>query len=315
MERRSVATRRRHDYADSAFRHADRPDSGPRHPVRNDRRLPADARPGPCPGAKSARRACRGDGVRHFRTRRRPAPRSLHCRKTDSTSISAVLSAGNTITVNYTDTATNTPHTITLDAGRRSVGPCRSSNTATNAPNDTVFGIDFSGGMGSVIAQINAALTGTGMTASNPAGTTLEVLDDGAGQHGRREFVVRHVNGDRHSQGAPPSFRCLLTVQRSLYGGYYVHAARESIGLARRIAVNPAVAADPSTLSPFSLALPPATTRDRISYMQQLTGRIADVFVEHRYWHRRSAVHRVAHHLSPPGSSASRARPRHLPTT
>ena len=90
------------------------------------------------------------------------------------------LSEGNTITVNYTDTATNTQHTITLV---RVDDPAALplANTATATANDTVFGIDFSGGIGSVVAQINAAFAGTGMAASNPAGTTLEVLDDGAG--------------------------------------------------------------------------------------------------------------------------------------
>src|SRR4029078_9494710 len=91
----------------------------------------------------------------------------------------AGLLAGNTITINYTDTATNTPHVITLVPGAApSALPL--SNTATGAANDTVFGINFSGGMASVITQINTALTGTGMTASNPSGTTLEILDDGA---------------------------------------------------------------------------------------------------------------------------------------
>ena len=76
------------------------------------------------------------------------------------------LSAGNTVTINYTDTATSTPHTITLvRVDDPSALPL--SNTATATANDTVFGINFSGGMGSVVTQINAALTGTGMTASN----------------------------------------------------------------------------------------------------------------------------------------------------
>ena len=88
------------------------------------------------------------------------------------------LSAGNTVTINYTDTATSTPHTITLvRVDDPSALPL--SNTATATANDTVFGIDFSGGMGSVVTQINAALTGTGMTASN-SGTVLQILDDGA---------------------------------------------------------------------------------------------------------------------------------------
>jgi flagellar hook-associated protein 1 len=90
----------------------------------------------------------------------------------------ADLLAGNTITINYTDTATTTAHTITL-VRVEDPSALPLSNTATATANDTVFGIDFSGGMASVITQINTALTGTGMTASNPGGTTLEILDDG----------------------------------------------------------------------------------------------------------------------------------------
>src|SRR6187397_1990676 len=90
----------------------------------------------------------------------------------------ADLLAGNTITINYTDVTTSTQHTITLvRVDDPSALPL--PNTATATANDTVFGIDFSGGMGSVVTQINAALTGTGMTASN-SGTVLQILDDGA---------------------------------------------------------------------------------------------------------------------------------------
>ncbi len=89
------------------------------------------------------------------------------------------LSAGNTVTVNYTDVGTGTSHTMTLvRVDDPAVLPL--ANSVTTAPNDTVVGIDFSGGLASAITQINAAFASTGMTASNPSGTTLEILDDGA---------------------------------------------------------------------------------------------------------------------------------------
>ena len=47
------------------------------------------------------------------------------------------------------------------------------SNTATTDPNDTVIGVDFSGGPASVAAQLNTALGATGLQFSNPSGTTL----------------------------------------------------------------------------------------------------------------------------------------------
>ena len=54
------------------------------------------------------------------------------------------------------------------------------TNSATLDPNDQVIGIDFSGGMASVVTQLNAAL-GAAPTCSSPtSGSTLRVLDDGA---------------------------------------------------------------------------------------------------------------------------------------
>ena len=52
-------------------------------------------------------------------------------------------------------------------------------NSATADPNDEVIGVDFSGGLASVVTQLNA-LFGAKLQFSNPSGTTLQVLDDGA---------------------------------------------------------------------------------------------------------------------------------------
>lgn len=57
------------------------------------------------------------------------------------------------------------------------------ANDVTADPNDLVIGVDFSGGMGSVVTQINAALGAAGVfggaiTVSNPSGDVLRFLDD-----------------------------------------------------------------------------------------------------------------------------------------
>ncbi len=89
------------------------------------------------------------------------------------------LQNGNTINITYTDAATNTKHNITIvRVDDPSALPL--ANSATADPNDKVVGIDFSGGMASVVSQLNAALGGTNVQFSNPAGSTLRVLDDGA---------------------------------------------------------------------------------------------------------------------------------------
>jgi len=179
------------------------------------------------------------------------------------------LSAGNSITINYTDTLTNTPHTMTLvRVDDPSALPL--SNTATATANDTVFGIDFSGGMGSVVAQINTALTGTGMTASNPAGNTLEILDDGAGNTVDVNSVSSTATVTTLAGGSAEL--PLFTDGSSPYTGAITARGSQSLGLAGRIAVNPAVAADPSSLVVFQPGTAAGdSTRPDFIY-QRLTG-------------------------------------------
>ena len=178
------------------------------------------------------------------------------------------LSQGNKITINYTDTATNTPHTISLV---RVDDPAALplANTATATANDTVFGIDFSGGMASVITQINAALAGTGMTASNPSGTTLEVLDDGLGNTVKVNSLSTTTTVTSLAGGSAEF--PLFTDGSAPYTGAITSRGSEMLGLAARIAVNPGVVADPSTLVTYQpgTAVGDSTRPDFI--FQQLT--------------------------------------------
>ena len=86
---------------------------------------------------------------------------------------------GNSINLTYTDTATNTPHQITIvrvDDPTALPLP----NTAAS-PNDKVIGVNFQGGLASIVAQLTAAVGNTNLQFSNPSGQTLRVLDNGAG--------------------------------------------------------------------------------------------------------------------------------------
>jgi flagellar hook-associated protein 1 FlgK len=88
--------------------------------------------------------------------------------------ISGVL-PGNSVQLTYTDSG-NTAHTIdivSLGAG----GSLPLQNSPSN-PNDETIGIDFSGGLNSVVSQLNAAF-GSVLQFSN-AGGTLQVLNAGA---------------------------------------------------------------------------------------------------------------------------------------
>jgi len=179
------------------------------------------------------------------------------------------LSQGNTVTINYTDTATNTPHTITLV---RVDDPAALplSNTATATANDSVFGINFSGGMASVITQINAALTGTGMSASNPSGTTLEVLDDGAANTVDVNSVsaTKTVTGLLSGSAELP----LFTDGSTPFTGAITSRGSQVTGLAARITVNPSVVADPSSLVAYQSGTAAGDSTRPDFILQQLTG-------------------------------------------
>src|SRR4030088_379878 len=84
---------------------------------------------------------------------------------------------GNTINLTYTDSATNTQHNVTIV---RVDDPAALplSNAGAN-PNNQVIGVNFSGGMASVVSQLNSAFGTANLQFSNPAGSTLRVLDNG----------------------------------------------------------------------------------------------------------------------------------------
>jgi flagellar hook-associated protein 1 FlgK len=159
------------------------------------------------------------------------------------------LSAGNTVTINYTNSLTGTPSTLTLmRVDDPSVLPL--PNTATSSPNDKVVGIDFSGGMSSVWGQISAALGSTGMVASNPSGTTLRVLNDGAGNIVKVNSVAATTTQTSLTGGsASLSF---FTDGGVPYTGAITALGSQSIGLAGRISVNSDLVADPSKLVSYA---------------------------------------------------------------
>jgi flagellar hook-associated protein 1 FlgK len=153
------------------------------------------------------------------------------------------LSNGNTIQVSYTD-GSNIEHNITIvRVDDPTALPL--SNSVTADPNDTVIGVDFSGGPASVAAQLNIALGSTGLQFSNPSGTTLQVLDSGPST-----ITVNGVSTTTTATsltggtGALP----LYVDGTTPYSGAITASGSESTGYAGRIEVNPAIIANPSSL-------------------------------------------------------------------
>jgi flagellar hook-associated protein 1 FlgK len=178
------------------------------------------------------------------------------------------MSAGNKITINYTDSLTHTARTISLvRVDDTTALPL--SNGATVSPNDKVFGINFAGGMSSVMAQITSALGGTGMVASNPSGNTLEVLDDGAGNIVDVTSVTTTKTATSLLGGSAelPFF----TDGTQPYTGAATALGSQSIGFAGRISINAALLADPSKLVTYQAGTAAGDSTRPDFLFQQLT--------------------------------------------
>ncbi len=176
------------------------------------------------------------------------------------------LSAGNTITINYTDGLTNTPRTLTLvRVDDPSALPL--SNDVTANPNDRVVGIDFSSGMTTVFGQIASALGSTGMVASNPSGTTLRVLDDGAGNIVNVSGVTTTKTATTMANGT--SQLPFFTDGTSIYSGAIDGVGSQITGLAGRISVNVSLIANPAALVKYASGVASGdTTRPDFLYQQ-----------------------------------------------
>jgi flagellar hook-associated protein 1 FlgK len=179
------------------------------------------------------------------------------------------LQPGNSINVTYTNTATNTQQQLTIvNVSDPAALPLPSSSN----PNNTVVGVNFSGGMASAVAQLNAALNGSNIQFSNPSGSTLQVLDSGTGAATVNSASVTTTTSSLTS-GSPQL--PLFTDGNALYTGAITAGGSQLTGYAGRITVNPAVVANPTSLSVYSTSPPTAagdTTRSDFIASQLTTG-------------------------------------------
>jgi flagellar hook-associated protein 1 FlgK len=177
---------------------------------------------------------------------------------------------GNTVNLTYTDAATNTPHQITIV---RVDDPTALPLPNTSAsPNDKVIGVNFTGGMASIVAQITAAVGNTNLQFSNPAGTTLRVLDNGsAAVSVNAASTTTTVSGLTSGNPQLPVF----TDGNTLYTGVITGRGTQLTGFAGRISVNSALASDPSRFVVYNtspLTTAGDTTRSDYLYTQLTSG-------------------------------------------
>jgi flagellar hook-associated protein 1 len=183
------------------------------------------------------------------------------------------LQSGNVINVSYKDNTTGITHNLSIvRVDDPSVMPL--SNTSTLDPNDEVLGIDFSGGMASVVSQLNAALgTTADLQFSNPSGSTLRVLDDGAAN--RSDVLAASVTTTMSSLTSGNAQLPLFTDNGGLFSGAITANGSQMTGLAGRISINTALLGDPSRTIVFStnpLTAAGDTTRADFILAQLQTG-------------------------------------------
>lgn len=177
---------------------------------------------------------------------------------------------GNSINLTYTDVATNTKHQITVvrvDDPTALPLP----NTAAS-PNDKVIGVNFLGGMASIIAQLGAAVGNTNLQFSNPSGSILRILDNGtAAVSVNAASTTATMSALANGNLQLPVF----TDGSALYTGVITGLGVQQTGFAGRIAVNAALASDPAKFVVYNTAPLTAagdTARSDFLYSQLTSG-------------------------------------------
>jgi flagellar hook-associated protein 1 FlgK len=182
------------------------------------------------------------------------------------------LQDGNSISLTYTDTAGPTQYQVTfVRVDDTTALPL--SNTDTVDPNDTVVGLDFSGGIASVITQITTALAGSNLTISNPAGTTLRIIDDGGPNLADVDALSTTATATATTGSVALPF---FLDNNSPYSGAITALTAQSVGLAGRLTVNAALVTDPALLTAYTTGIETSDSTRATFIYDQLVGTAHD---------------------------------------
>jgi flagellar hook-associated protein 1 len=177
----------------------------------------------------------------------------------------ANLQPGNTINLTYTDNTTGKQQQVSIV---RVDDPAALPLSSLPGASPRVIGVNFSGGLASVVTQLNAALGPNHLQFSNPSGSTLRVLNDVSPDATVNAASVTTTTSSLTS-GNPQL--PLFTDGGSLFTGAITSNGSQVTGLAGRIAVNRALLANPANLTVFNNSPPtPAgdTTRPDFIFSQ-----------------------------------------------
>ncbi len=155
------------------------------------------------------------------------------------------LSAGNSLRLTYTDPG-NVLHTITIEA--LGAGGSLPLQTDPSNPKNSIIGVNFAGGMSSVVAQLNTAFGGN-IQFSNPSGTVLQALNASATTNAVNALSATTTATSLTSGSA----QLPLFLDGSVpITGALTSNGSQTTGLAGRITVNSALAASPGSLVAYA---------------------------------------------------------------
>jgi flagellar hook-associated protein 1 FlgK len=181
--------------------------------------------------------------------------------------ISALLQ-GNTINLTYRDNQTNTVRNVTI-VRVDDPDALPLADTATANPNDEVIGLDFSGGLGPVVGQLNTLFNGK-LQFSAPSATTLQILDDGAGNLADVNAVS--VTQTTTSLAGGGTMLPFFTDGNNPYSAVISASGLQATGFAGRISVNPALLGDPARLVLYGTGITAGDPTRPNFIFDQLTG-------------------------------------------
>lgn len=158
--------------------------------------------------------------------------------------VGAVL-PGNSVQLSYTDSS-NVTHNITIvSLGQGGTLPLQTSPPNSN---NQIVGVNFSGGMSSVVSQLNAAFGGN-LQFANPSGTTLQVLNASASGNTVNSLSATATATSLTGGSAPLP---LFTDGSQPITGELTSTGSQTTGLAGTITVNPALINSPSNLVAYA---------------------------------------------------------------
>jgi flagellar hook-associated protein 1 len=181
----------------------------------------------------------------------------------------ANLQPGNSINLTYTNNTTGTQQQVQIV---RVDDPAALPLPSPPGVSPQVIGVNFSGGLASVVSQLNAALGPNHLQFSNPSGSTIRVLNDLSPDATVNAASVTSTVTSLTS-GSPQL--PLFVDAGTPYTGAITGSGSELTGFAGRISVNPALLNNPANLTVFNNSPPtPAgdTTRSDFIFSQLTNG-------------------------------------------